>query len=105
MDDIQKLYHAVFRVAKHFLDQSKRFTIAELKQHDEPTYEEVAQLARELAALIGALAATGGWDEERVALNARQAATHMEQMAIAIVLQDSEKLASAASSLEKMDFI
>lgn len=105
MDEIQKLYYSVFKVAKHFLDQSKMFTIDQLHQHNDPTYDEVAELASHLATIIGYLASTGGWEEERIALNARQAALFMEQMALAITKKDDEALFAAAKDLENMDFI
>jgi hypothetical protein len=104
-EDVEKLYQSVFKVAKHFLNQSKRFTIHELAMHNEPTYDEVAKLANNLAAIIGVTASTGGWEEERIALNARQAALFMEQMALAISAKDDKALYEAADKLEKMDFI
>lgn len=102
---VEKLYYSVFKVAKHFLDQSKRFTIDQLHLHNDPTYDEVANLANNLASIITSLASSGGWDEERIALNARQAALFMEQMALAISKKDAESLSDAAQKLEKMDFI
>lgn len=105
MDEVQKLYYSVFKVAKHFLDQSKMFTIDQLHQHNDPTYDEVASLANNLASIISHLASSGGWDEERIALNARQAALFMEQMALAISKKDQDCLFEAAKKLESMDFI
>lgn len=105
MEEVQTLYLSVFKVAKHFLSQSKAFTISELCQHNDPTYDEVANIARILASLISHIASNGGWDEERIALNARQAALLMEQMALAISKQDDKALKEAASQLEQMSFI
>lgn len=105
MEQVEKLYRMVFRVAKTFLDQSKRFTISELQEHDDPTYDELAEAARQLAAVIASLAKTGGWGEERISLNAMQAALLMEQMAIAIAKHDENALERAAGELDRMDFI
>jgi len=104
-EEIQKLYHEVFKVAKHFLDQSVSFTIQELNGHNEPTYQEVADLANMLAGVINSLASSGGWNEDRIALNARQAALHMEQMALCIVNEDDTGLDVARKQLDAMDFV
>lgn len=105
MDKIERFYQLVFKVAKHFLDQSKRFTIAELQTHNDPTYKELAEAARELAGVIEAVAHSGGWAQDRISLNARQAALLMEQMAIAIAKEDEGMLERAASDLDRMPFI
>lgn len=105
MEEVEKLYQMVFRVAKKFLDQSKRFTISQLQTHNDPSYEELAEAASQLAAVIDSLAKAGGWGEERISLNARQAALLMEQMALAIVNKSEDDLERAAADLEKMDFI
>lgn len=105
MEELQKLYRQVFRVAKSFLDQSKLFTVEELCEHNDPTYDQVAEYAKLMASTIGAIAEAGGWDEERISLNARQAALIMERMALCIVAQDQKGLTVAAEDLEKMTFI
>ncbi|MGO3443276.1 MAG: hypothetical protein ACTINA_07165 [Pseudoalteromonas distincta] len=104
-DEIQNLYQLVFKVAKHFLEQFELFSIQELAEHDEPTYEEVAKRAKRLAEIISVFAEHGDWNNERVVLNAKQAALHMERMALAISEKKNEDLAQAAQSLQKMDFI
>lgn len=103
--NVEDLYQLVFKVAKHFLDQSKAFTIGDLCKHNDPTYDEIARNATVLASLISKMASLGGWDEERIALNAKQAALLMEQMASAISKQDDKALSSAAEQLGKMSFI
>ncbi|QYK04916.1 hypothetical protein [Shewanella zhangzhouensis] len=105
MDDTKALYQIVFQTANRFLRQAKLFSIEELNEHNEPTYEELAVFARKIAAIIGQLANLGGCDETRIALNARQAALLMETMAEAIKDQNSEALDDAASKLEAMTFI
>lgn len=106
MDDkIQELYHLVFKVAKHFIEQFEMFTIEELAEHDEPTYEVVAERAKRTAEIISIFAAHSDWSGERIALNAKQAALHMEQMALAIAEENEEDLAQAAKYLNAMTFI
>ncbi|EHS1094336.1 hypothetical protein NMV64_003369 [Vibrio cholerae] len=105
MDEVLKIYQDVFKVAQHFLKQSKFYNIEELAQHNEPTYEQVAELAQLLAGILAQMAANGGWDEERVALNASQAAMHMHEMARAISKKDKEALGSARAKLSNMTFV
>ncbi|KMV29062.1 hypothetical protein AB733_19995 [Photobacterium swingsii] len=104
-DELNFLYQRVFKVAKHFLDQSKLFTVQELSQHNEPTYEQFAEYANLMASTIGAIAEAGGWDEERISLNARQAALLMEKMALCIANHDQDGLKAAEHDLEKMSFV
>ncbi len=104
-DEIQRLYQLVFKVANRFLEQFESFSIQELAEHNEPTYEFVAKQANRIAAIISMIAADGDWSGERVALNARQAALHMEKMALAITQNNKEDLQQAAECLQKMDFI
>ncbi|WP_278403794.1 hypothetical protein [Pseudoalteromonas ruthenica] len=104
-EQIQKMYRLVFGVAKHFLEQFQLFTIEELAEHDEPTYAEIAGRAKRLAEIMTVFAEHGDWSSERVALNAKQAALHMERMALAISEENNEELEQAAQCLQKMDFI
>ena len=104
MEEIQRLYQSVFRVANHFLEQASMFTIAELDEHN-PSYEELAKIARFLASNIHSLAQMGEWDEERIALNAMQAVRLMERIAIAITWQNQEDLQEALGELDAMAFI
>lgn len=104
-DQLKALYQRLFKVAKHFLDQSKLFTVEELQQHDDPTYSEFADFAGAMAGTMEAIADLGGWTELRIAMNARQAALIMKEMAEAISSKDQEKLEAAADRLEKMTFI
>jgi hypothetical protein len=106
MDDkIQELYQLVFSVAKHFLEQFELFAIEELAEHDEPTYAEVAKRAKRLAEIISMFAEHTDWSGARIALNAKQAALFMEQMALAISEQNNEELDKAAKNLKAMSFI
>ncbi|MBY5979199.1 hypothetical protein [Ferrimonas balearica] len=105
MEEIEKLYQLLYKVATHFVEQSRMFSIAELQKHDEPTYEQIAIAAKELASLLESLATIGTWDEERIALNARQAALHMFEMAVAITADDQARLAEATDKLDNMPFI
>lgn len=104
-EELHFLYQRVFKVAKHFLDQSKLFTVEELSQHNDPTYDQFADYARLMASTIDAIAEAGGWEEERISLNARQAALVMEQMALSIAKHDQEGLKTAGHELEKMSFV
>ncbi|OXS02405.1 hypothetical protein [Shewanella algae] len=105
MDQVHVLYQSVFQIANRFLNQAHIFSIAELKAHNDPTYDELAKFAHKVAQILAKLAEIGEWDEERIALNARQAALHMEEMAIAINKEDKEKLDAAAAKLADMPFI
>ncbi|WP_454442802.1 hypothetical protein [Vibrio bathopelagicus] len=105
MEEIQEIYQRVFKVAKYFLDQSNFYTIQELAEHNEPTYDEVARIAKQLAGVLEQMAKNGGWDEERVALNASQAALHMIEMATSIAEQNQENLTSSSERLEKLTFV
>lgn len=105
MEEVLSLYQDVFKVANHFLVQSKAFTIQELAEHNEPTYGEVAKLAEQLAMIITQLASAGGWESERIALNAKQAALHMSEMALAITENNTDALAESRAKLTKITFI
>tara|TARA_R110002033_G_scaffold124195_2_gene166334 strand:+ start:10078 stop:10392 length:315 start_codon:yes stop_codon:yes gene_type:complete len=104
MDQIEQLYQIVFKVANRFLKQASMFSIAELDEHN-PSYEELAKIARLLAGNIQSLAQMGQWSEERIALNALQAARLMERIAQAITKQSEEDLSDALRELEAMTFI
>ncbi|MCH1930318.1 hypothetical protein L9G16_09000 [Shewanella sp. A25] len=105
MEETKTLYQLVFKTANYFLEQAKLFSIAELKEHNDPTYDELAKYAHKVAAIIGRLADLGEWEESRIALNARQAALYMESMAIAISLENADALEEATSKLDAMTFI
>jgi hypothetical protein len=106
MDDkIHELYQLVFKVSKHFLEQMIAYKVEELAEHNEPTYDELAMHAKRVAEVMTVFAAHSNWSGERVALNAKQAALYMEQMALAISDQNQEELDKAADNLKAMDFI
>ncbi len=104
MDNIEALYQSVFKVANHFLKQASMFTIAELDEHN-PSYEELAKITRLLAGNIQSLAQMGQWGEERIALNALQAARLMERIAQAITRQSDDDLQAALGELDLLTFI
>ena len=99
------LYDQIFKTAQYFLEQTDEYSINILQQHDEPTYSNVAKASKTLAKILEAIAVTGGWDEERMALNARQAALFMEQMALAIEEQNQEMLDEYTKKLSGMAFL
>lgn len=101
----QYLYQVVFKVARHFIQQSKVHSIDVLLSHNDPTYEEIAEITKNLADLMQQLADVGGWNEERIAANAKQASLHMSEMATAIVNNDEDALELARNNLEKISFI
>lgn len=106
MDEkIQELYQLVFKVSKHFLEQLEVFKVEELAKHNEPTYDDLAMHAKKVAEVMTIFAAHSDWSGERVALNAKQAALYMEQMALAIGDHNQEELDKAAENLKSMDFI
>ena len=97
------LYQAIFKVAKHFIEQSKANSIIELKEHNEPTYAELAQIAKDIASILEAISEIeDNWDNQRLALNSKQAALYMEQMALAINNDDQQSLDSELNNLEKL---
>ncbi|EIU6843974.1 TPA: hypothetical protein NJ528_001283 [Vibrio parahaemolyticus] len=100
--DIKELYEIIFKVSRHFLAQSKKHSIFELKEHNEPTYEQIASSARDLAGVMDMLADIGDWDESRMALNAKQASIHMSEMAEAIEKGCEDTLEIARERLEKL---
>lgn len=104
-EEIKGLYQIIFRVSKHFLEQFNMFTIEELAEHNEPTYDSIAEHAKRLAEIITVFAEHSDWSGERIALNAKQAALYMEQMALAITEDNNADLNRAAKSLNAMDFI
>lgn len=100
--NIEELYVIIFRVSRHFLAQSKKHSIFELKEHNEPTYEEIARSAKDLAGVMDMLADIGDWDESRMALNAKQASIHMSEMAEAIEKGCEATLERARQQLENL---
>ena len=106
MNTTEEIYQHLFKTANHILEQSKLFTITELAEHDDPTYEEVAKIANRLAVIISQLADDAGdWASERIALNAKQAALHMAEMASAISEKNIEDLDLAREKLDQLTFI
>lgn len=104
-NQLKDFYQRLFKVAKHFLDQSRMFTIEELQQHNDPTYDDLATFAALVASTMENIADAGGWTEERIALNAKQAALIMKEMAEAISNKNQENLRDAANRLEQMAFV
>lgn len=105
-EQVGSLYQAIFKVAKHFIEQSKANSIIELREHDEPTYAELAMLAKDVASILEAIAnIEDDWDNQRLALNSKQAALHMEQMALAINNDDQTALQEELEKLEKLALI
>ncbi len=104
-ENLQHFYQRLFKVAKRFIDQSKLFTVQDLSEHNDPTYDELAKYADMMAATIETIASVGGWSEDRIAINAQQAALIMKEMALAISAGDQDALDSSADRLEKMTFI
>lgn len=100
-----EMYQMVFKIAQHFIRQSKNYSIEELLTHDDPTYENIAKETKTIAKLMESLAELGGWNEERSSLNVKQAAIYMSQMAIAIVEVNEKDLKEARLHLEKITFI
>ena len=101
-DEIVEIHYQVIRVANFFVSQSARFSIEELKEHNDPTYEEIATDAKIFAGILKEIASIGAYSEERLAHNALQAANLMDQMANAITREDQEALDRAANELKKM---
>lgn len=100
-----ELYQEIFKTARFFLNQTDLHTIHELHEHNDPTYDDIAKSARGLSMLMETIAANFGWDQERIALNAKQAALVMSSMALAITEKDQEGLMKAKTELEQFSFI
>ena len=105
MEELEVFYQRLFKVAKHFIDQSKLFTVDALSNENNPTYASLAEFALMMASTIETIASVGGWDEERIAINAKQAALIMKEMALSISSHNQEMLTDSANRLEKMSFI
>jgi hypothetical protein len=103
--EIVKLHFDIIRVANFFLKQKTQFSIHELSEHDEPTYEQVAIDARFIAKMLQEISSLGVYSEERLAENASQAALFMERMALAISNDNQDALDTAAQELESMCLI
>lgn len=101
-DEVVELHYLVVQVANYFLKQVSRFSIEELQEHDDPTYEDVARDSRLIAKVLKEISAIGIYSEERLAENALQAALFMERMAIAISSEDQSALDAASNDLQKM---
>lgn len=101
--DIRELYQRLFEVANGFLNLTSNFSIQKLQEHD-PTVEEIAQAATLLAKVMNELA-DNDYSEERIALNAAQAALFMRQIAIAVRKNDQALLDEGAAKLEQFQFI
>jgi hypothetical protein len=100
-----EMYQIVFKIARHFIQQSKLHSIDELLTHNDPTYEQIAHETKSLASIMEQIAAVGGWNEERIASNAKQAAIYMSEMAVAIINNKESDLEVAREHLEKISFI
>jgi hypothetical protein len=107
--DIQQeaaeMYQLIFKISRYFITQSRNCSIDELLTHNDPTYEEIAKETTSLAKFMESLADLGGWDEERMTLNVKQAAIYMSQMAMAIVNNNEDELKIARNHLESITFI
>ncbi|MDP2505629.1 hypothetical protein [Oceanobacter sp. 3_MG-2023] len=101
-NEVVEIHFQVIRVANHFVKQAARFSIEELKEHDDPTYEEIATNVKLIAGILKDVASMGVYGEERLAHNALQAANLMERMATAIEKKDEKALKDAATELGKM---
>lgn len=104
-EQILELYNEVFKIARHFLKQAESHDIFTLNQHNDPTYEQIAQSAELLATFMEAIATDGGFNEVRISLNAKQAALFMKRLALAITEENQEKLDEAKSQLASLNFI
>lgn len=103
--DLDVLYQKLYSVANHFLEQTSMFTINDLNGHNPKTYVLVAQHCQMISANIEALTRMDVWDDERKALNARQAALVIERLALAIKMQHQEDLDRAVDELYAHTFI
>lgn len=101
--DIRDLYQRLFKVANRFLEIAGTFSIGELRDHD-PSVGELARSATMLAKVMNELA-DDEYSEERIAINAAQAALFMRQVAIAVRKQDEKLLEKAISDLENVEFV
>jgi hypothetical protein len=101
--DIRDLYQRLFKVANLFLNMTMCLSIAELKCHD-PSVEEIARLATLLSKIMNQLV-DNDYSDERISINAAQAAHLMRQIAIAVRKDDQELLNRSVGELEKLDFV
>ena len=76
-----------------------KFAFHELKQSHDPSVEEIAQAATDLAKIMNQIA-DEKWEDERLAMNAAQAAFHMRMVAIAVRRENEEAFLRALKDLE-----
>lgn len=95
--EARKLYERILQTANGFLHQSKFFSI-EILQAENPTYEEVAEFALELAEFVWILSDDG--DDPMLHQKALEYASLMHLMGKAITKGDSEELKRLTSLLD-----
>jgi hypothetical protein len=102
--DIARVYQVMFRITNRFVKMANEHSIYELKEKHDPTMEEIADDARELAKIMNHIA-DEKWGDERLALNAAQAALYMRRVAIAVRNSNEEVFNSALAELESHELV
>lgn len=97
--DIHKLYQLLFLVTNKFLAMANKFSIQELQQEHDPDVDSIASDATDLSKIMNQIA-DEKWEDERLAMNAAQAALHMRMVAIAVRKGNQELFDKALADLE-----
>lgn len=107
-EETKQLYSTIIQVANYFLEKTMflglQFDIEQLQEHN-PSFEELAKLARFLAKNIHSLAEGESLSVQAVAIDAHQASYFMERLALGITLGDQSIIEEARTQLDKMPFI
>lgn len=105
-DDLRELYAYIIKFANFFLDKTVglQFDIRTLQEHN-PSFDEVANIARLVATNIELLAERDSFDSQSIAIDSKQIAYLMGQIASGITQGDKGMVEQARSQLDKMPFL
>ena len=102
--NISEFYELIYKITNNFLVMADKFTISELKKKHDPTMLEIAEDATDLSKIMNSIA-DDKWDDERLALNAAQAALHMRRAAIAVRNENKELFEQAINDLASLSLV
>lgn len=102
--DIAYVYQLLFKVTNKFLEMANKFGIHELQNKHNPTIEEIATDATDLSRIMNQIA-DEKWDDERLAMNAAQAAHFMRNIAIAVRNGNEEVFSRSLRDLENHELV
>lgn len=98
----QELFALILKTAGVFLNQSKRFSVEILKEEDDPSFGDIAKLARDTADIIDLLASDFDPMLHQKALDYTNI---MHKMAVAIKESQQDVLDDLTAELGKKPFL